>query len=718
MTQSFRWLHLTDLHWGHKKLDHEWSKFEKLFYSDMEWVLDRKVKNKIDAVFFTGDLVNHGKWEQYEELNEKLEKLWKWFNDRGENPWFLAVPGNHDLERPDSKKKGFSILQQMQRNDIEDNAFWERRDYLDSHALLDDAFQNYRKWWENLPKIVRKPEIIRNGFFPGEFSATLKKDDLRIGILGLNSGAFHFADGTEPGHIKMHPTQLVAACTKEYTQWLDSHRACFLLTHHPPSWLSPKSLNHYHEMYQPGYFVAHLFGHVHEHHARHHIVDGSKEGRRLVTGLSLFGKEGWTGKKDEEKARFGYSFGSLSIAENEGQFRMWPRQCRFLIQSKKWRMIQAEDWDYDVDADDEGTYTAQTSILPQKPLDSSLFEYAGPEIDKLVSSKSDQLESENQEPSGNLLPTLLERKIGNALNDILKLPCFSCLWPYWQEELHSGAPWGETMVFKVNFLDAMSALTTSLHKVRPKDAFQNQPDQSKKMLEQIQEIPCWLVLTAQDPGWQPKIPKTAPKEFHELVMFIPGIYSLSIEVGVTRLRLESDKKGKALPAKFVFDKDAIQKFKVPGALELETPPLKVPDRLDYLNKIKRSLFRAVCPDEEQEFLYEKIEGGSQLKPFSTDMNRRLRTELISTFKKDWLVTPFLMINPLTSPLMEFPPEVIKQLKEDLNPPELNSDIDPIHIVCLHGEGEMWKEGIDEESVFVELKRFYKELNQAYQSLEQ
>lgn len=717
MTQSFRWLHLTDLHWGHEDQEKEWSNFDALFYEDMERVLDNCIKAPIDAVFFTGDLVNRGTSEEFQGLNDELEELWRWFASRNQNPWFLPVPGNHDLSRPKPNSQGLGPLTDLRELDKASPSFWNKSAYQDAHLLLEQAFENYQKWWENLPALIRKPEKMQQGFFPGEFAASLEKEGTRIGVVGLNSAAFHFSD-TKPGQLKLDDQQMVAACSSKYSKWFQSHRACFLLTHHPPSWFSTESKEAYYRVYQTNRFAAHLFGHVHEHEEEYVLWNGEKNGRRCVTGLSLFGRESWTGKEKDIERRYGYSFGELNFSGSEGEIRFWPRQLKINKKSRNWNVDKADDWDFDQEKRDEGTNSGKAALLPQKPL---TIEWPKSSNRNSTHDKYSTIQPgfiTQKKKTHHVGATYLETQIAEALNDILNNPCFSSLWSYWQEELHSGAPWGETMVFKANFLDAMSALTTSLHKVRLKDAFQNQPDQSKKMLEQIQEIPCWLVLTALIPKWQPKIPETAPKEFHELMMFIPGIYSLSIEVGVTRLRLESDKKGKALPAKFVFDKDAIQKFKVPGAFELEIPPLKVPDRLDYLNKIKRSLFRAVCPDEEQEFLYEKVEGGSQLKPFSTDMNIRLRTELISTFKKDWLVTPFLMINPLTSPLMEFPPEVIKQLKEDLNPPELNSDIDPIHIVCLHGEGEMWKEGIDEESVFVELKRFYKELNNAYKTLEQ
>ena len=40
-----------------------------------------------------------------------------------------------------------------------------------------------------------------------------------------------------------------------------------LMTHHPPTWLTTKAREElYGEIAPPGRFVAHLYGHMHEHH--------------------------------------------------------------------------------------------------------------------------------------------------------------------------------------------------------------------------------------------------------------------------------------------------------------------------------------------------------------------------------------------------------------------------------------------------------------------
>jgi 3',5'-cyclic AMP phosphodiesterase CpdA len=72
---SFTWLHLTDLHWG---LDGQGCLGPTLrgpFFEDLEKVLERT--GPVDAVLFTGDLVQSGESEQFEALKEGfLDRLW------------------------------------------------------------------------------------------------------------------------------------------------------------------------------------------------------------------------------------------------------------------------------------------------------------------------------------------------------------------------------------------------------------------------------------------------------------------------------------------------------------------------------------------------------------------------------------------------------------------------------------------------------------------
>jgi 3',5'-cyclic AMP phosphodiesterase CpdA len=101
---NFNWLHLTDLHWGLDGQDSLWPNARTAFFDDLEKIHERS--GPWNAVLFTGDFVQQGKREEFEQLEEKvLGPLWQHLDKLGSGKaQLLAVPGNHDLTRPDAKK--------------------------------------------------------------------------------------------------------------------------------------------------------------------------------------------------------------------------------------------------------------------------------------------------------------------------------------------------------------------------------------------------------------------------------------------------------------------------------------------------------------------------------------------------------------------------------------------------------------------------------------
>src|SRR5262245_41571632 len=101
---TFNWLHLTDLHWGLNGLNSLWPNVREAFFNDLA-----KLHNRCgpwQAVFFTGDFVQEGKKEEFEQFDEKvLGPMWGHLQQLGSgDAVLLAVPGNHDLIRPAGKK--------------------------------------------------------------------------------------------------------------------------------------------------------------------------------------------------------------------------------------------------------------------------------------------------------------------------------------------------------------------------------------------------------------------------------------------------------------------------------------------------------------------------------------------------------------------------------------------------------------------------------------
>src|ERR1043165_556159 len=124
--KSFNWLHLTDLHFGLQGQDSLWPNVREVFWNDLEKLHEKS--GPWDAVLFTGDLVQSGSEAEFNELEVKvLGPLWDRLTQLGsKDPVLLAVPGNHDLVRPDGKKTKAALRLMLQKTGFAEVAdeFW------------------------------------------------------------------------------------------------------------------------------------------------------------------------------------------------------------------------------------------------------------------------------------------------------------------------------------------------------------------------------------------------------------------------------------------------------------------------------------------------------------------------------------------------------------------------------------------------------------------
>src|SRR5689334_11472420 len=102
--KAFNWLHLTDLHFGLTGQTSLWPNVRKVFFDDLVRVHERC--GPFHAVLFTGDLTQTGHVDEFKGLEDTvLGPLWEKFRELGsKDVALLAVPGNHDLQRPELKK--------------------------------------------------------------------------------------------------------------------------------------------------------------------------------------------------------------------------------------------------------------------------------------------------------------------------------------------------------------------------------------------------------------------------------------------------------------------------------------------------------------------------------------------------------------------------------------------------------------------------------------
>ena len=319
MDESINWLHLTDLHYGLDPHGWLWPQIKEELLRDVA-----QLASDIggwDIVFFTGDLTQHGSKAEFDRLNKDLEEIWDVLAKSGSSPKLCLVPGNHDLERPSPEALVAKTMKGLWWSDEKlRRTFW-----TDAHSecrlAVDTFFKNYSYWAANLPV----PSMhVTPGLLPGDFSATFEKGRWKLGILGLNSTFLQISDGAFEGKLDLHVSQLNAVCDGDPSKWLKSRTASVLLTHHPPSWLSPEALKHFREqIYPPGRFHSQLCGHQHNPESTE-ISEAGGGSRRLRQGPSLFGLENWQGPTPRKRIH-GYTAGQFLFEPTGGIEKAWPR---------------------------------------------------------------------------------------------------------------------------------------------------------------------------------------------------------------------------------------------------------------------------------------------------------------------------------------------------------------------------------------------------------
>lgn len=231
---SIRWLHLTDLHVGMRDQDRLWPTMRERFFRDLPRLHDRC--GPWDLVLFTGDLTYRASREEFQEVNQLLEQLWNRLRELGSEPKLLAVPGNHDLVRPqrrDDNPDYYEVVENLTQDwNRRREGFWNEPQSR-CRQVVDDAFANYVEWWQNQRC---RPEGVREGILPGDFSYTFRKGDAKIGILGLNTSFLQLTSDVKQGQLALDILQFHRACRSSHTDgpaWSKQHHACLLLTHHP-----------------------------------------------------------------------------------------------------------------------------------------------------------------------------------------------------------------------------------------------------------------------------------------------------------------------------------------------------------------------------------------------------------------------------------------------------------------------------------------------------
>ncbi len=181
------------------------------FYEDLRLMAD--ATGPWDLVLFTGDFVQKGNADEFRSAATELERLWKHFNRLGSNPLLLCVPGNHDLVRPADTDP---ITRQSLRwhdkgeEDVK-SEFWTNNKSKYRKAV-ERSLKNYTGWLKALK--VPKAKLVK-GMLPGDFSAVIQRNDIYVGLIGLNTTFLQLGKGEYEGKLDLHLQQLHGVCSDD-----------------------------------------------------------------------------------------------------------------------------------------------------------------------------------------------------------------------------------------------------------------------------------------------------------------------------------------------------------------------------------------------------------------------------------------------------------------------------------------------------------------------
>lgn len=335
----FRWLHLTDFHYGLSGQNFLWPNLREAFLRDLEDL--HKIAGPWDAIFFTGDLAQQGLKSEFEGMEKDvLSVLFDKLKELGSGSAKLyCVPGNHDLQRPRTDQGCAAVDTLFDPNGFErcKVAFW-KDSTNDYRKVINECFKEYLSWWQNSTYVTPPTKY---GEIPGDYSCTHTHGDLKIGIIGLNTTFLQLAKGDYKGRLEWNVQQLTRSCDEPIDVWVKRHQACILLTHQGPDWLTSQAREHgATEIAPAGRFAIHMFGHMHEPKITRTHTGGALIGTNEILGRSAFGLE-FFGSKEPLKRSHGYSSGELVFSPSgDIVFRLWPRVAS--CSTGPWRYVSDE----------------------------------------------------------------------------------------------------------------------------------------------------------------------------------------------------------------------------------------------------------------------------------------------------------------------------------------------------------------------------------------
>jgi len=223
--KSFNWLHISDLHYDEKNRDVLRNRVTQGFLRCVQEDLPTEFL-PLNAIFITGDLAFSGSMDQY-GTKENYGPVRKFLNElatvTGVKAEHIAiVPGNHDMNR-----RRIEPYHGIGNLPIER----EGSDMLFSSGktlgLLGEKFSDF------VTLADEYPSTWRDGRYR-YLTKVFKFNDMRIGVIGINSAWFTGKTGQDKGKLFVGPSLLKAAFEDLKTNKPDLK---IVLLHHPTEWL-------------------------------------------------------------------------------------------------------------------------------------------------------------------------------------------------------------------------------------------------------------------------------------------------------------------------------------------------------------------------------------------------------------------------------------------------------------------------------------------------
>jgi hypothetical protein len=303
-TGTLRWIHVSDLHRGQPGRT-AWERLQFEFLKDVECEVSRRgVPHFIVA---TGDIAYCGADDDYALADKAFDDL---ANALGASVPIFVVPGNHDLVRPVALPMTGCGLRNYEAETEEIRTGFIKGN-AEVRGLISAMFSGYDRWVKKSiePRWRRENIVFESGPLPGDFRATIEHEDLRVGLVGINSAFLHHDGQATEDNRKLAVE--TAQQGEEVDRWAAKRDGNLLLLHHPPDWLmSDRKADFLKDGYPPRRFVACLHGHMHK--ASVFLTNDGQRGseRRFIQAPSWFGLEHF-GKKKENRV-CGYGWGQLS----------------------------------------------------------------------------------------------------------------------------------------------------------------------------------------------------------------------------------------------------------------------------------------------------------------------------------------------------------------------------------------------------------------------